>query len=313
MSAAGVEKLGDPSEAQDLLEARVVRTGKGPQEAGAEDGVRRAVAVEGDFAKSRAEWVCSDGLGAYASSTIALMHTKRRHGLLVASHPTLREPHVFLSHVDVTLQFGGRSISLATHQFPGIEPTRGYEYLALFTQDPLPRWVFHGSGWQFERTLGLVRGANAVVLRHEWRGARPVIIEMRPLLAMRPATGLTREHGGFVHRVRLHSNDAVVHPVRALPRVVFRYEGRFVGSPDWWRQFEYLGEHRPGGVREDLWTPGVFRVELQPGDAAYLVCGVDGVPQNSPNELLRDVSEYHTLPRPGRVSCGSRDCSGSRP
>ncbi len=258
-----------------------------------EDGTRprayRIIAVDGDLGRSSGEWSCTDGVGACASSTVALMHTRRQHGLLAVSRSPWKEPCVFLSHLDVTLQLGESSISLATHRFPGIEPTRGYERLASFAQDPLPRWVFRGPGWELERVLGLVRGASAVVLRHAWRGARPVVLEARPLLAMRPASELTREHGGFVHSARLHANDVVVHPVRALPPVVFRHEGRFVGSPDWWRRFEYRGEQGPGEAQEDLWTPGVFRVELQPGAATHLVCGVGAVPAERPEVLLQQI------------------------
>ena len=35
----------------------------------------------------------------------------------------------------------------------------------------------------------------------------------------------------------------------------------FMGSPDWWRRFEYLEDRRLGNAfQEDMWTPGVFEL-----------------------------------------------------
>lgn len=311
MSASRGENRADLVPEAPVSERRLGRVQRtGDQDRRHQAGHLRIVAVDGNLATASAEWLCSDGLGAYASSTIALMHTRRQHGLLVASPSPLEELHVFLSHLDITLRLGEQSISLATHQFPSVEPTRGYEHLTSFAQDPLPRWVFSGPGWELERTLALVRDASVVVLRHEWRGADPVVIEARPLLAMRPASRLMHQHGGFQHRVCLRADTVTVHPVRALPRVVFRCNGRFVGSPDWWHRFEYLGEHGPGVVHEDLWTPGVYRVELQPGDAAWLVCAVGSAPQAAAEDLLRDAFACRGLCRPGLVGNGSYTLGG---
>lgn len=263
---------------------------------GSSNGQAVNVNVDGDLANACKEWIYTDGAGTYASSTVAFMHTKRKHGLLVTSQPPLCSPHVFVSHVDIRVIAGEESTCLATHQFPFIAPTHGYKHLAHFALDPLPRWEFQGPGWELERTLALVRGASTIVLRHEWRGPHRVILEARPLLAMRRATDLMCENGGAVHRVRLQSNDVCVQPVRALPRVVFRHRGSFVGSPDWWRSFEYLGEHGQDVVREDLWTPGVFRVELQPGESTCLVIGVGSLPDDAPEKLIADAADGRNEP-----------------
>src|SRR4051794_7293571 len=62
-----------------------------------------SVTVEGDVTRARAEWLHTNGAGAFASSTVALMHTRRYHGLLVAALDPPRSRHVMLSHVDVTV------------------------------------------------------------------------------------------------------------------------------------------------------------------------------------------------------------------
>ena len=59
------------------------------------------VEVHSELARARKEWLHTNGAGAYAASTVAGMHTRRYHGLLVASLDPPRARHVILSHVDV--------------------------------------------------------------------------------------------------------------------------------------------------------------------------------------------------------------------
>ena len=256
------------------------------------DFVWPSVRVAGDLDRARVEWIHGNGAGAYASSTVAQMHTRRYHGLLVAALDPPRRRHVVLSHVDATLHTPDKVSELWTHQFPGVVPTGGYRYLTHFAQDPLPRWTFDVNGGQLEQTLALVRGQNAVVLRYVWKGSMPMAAEFRPLLAMRPFHDLVHEHGAMIQRVELRQHEVTVRPVPTMPKVSFRHHGIFVGSPDWWRRFEYLTEQSRGlAFQEDLWTPGVFRQTLQPDTPAYLVCAVGGLPDRSEDELLEEAAE----------------------
>jgi glycogen debranching enzyme len=271
-----------------------------------------SVLVEGDLARARKEWLHTNGAGAYASSTLACMHSRRYHGLLVAALDPPRGRHVLLSHMDATIArprgaspppasrpWSRPSWGLAKHQFPGLDPASGPFHLHRFDQDPLPRWTYAVPGGELEITLALVRGENALVLRYVWRGREPVELTLRPLLAARHFHQLQREHGGMVQRVELRpglpANGAPhasapgemrVQPRRELPRVCFRYEGTFVGSPDWWRRFEYLAERDRGlEYEEDLWTPGVFEVAID-DRPRWLVAAVEKLPAGEPEALL---------------------------
>jgi predicted glycogen debranching enzyme len=249
------------------------------------------VRVDGVLERAKAEWLHTNGAGAYASSTVAQLHTRRYHGLLVAALEPPKRRHVILSHVDVSIEVGNFRYDLETHQFPSVAPTAGFRHLARFDQDPLPRWTFNVAGGVFEQTLGLVRGQNAVVLRHVWKGPLPVEIRLRPLLAMRAFHALVREHGSMIHSVELRQGEVRVRPVPSLPRVVFGHDATFIGSPDWWRRFEYLAEHERGlDFHEDLWTPGLFTSRLLPNTASFIVVAVEQLPAGHPPDLLAEAA-----------------------
>lgn len=254
------------------------------------------LSIAGDLDRARKEWLHTNGAGAYASSTIAGMHTRRYHGLLVAALDPPRGRHVILSHVDASiarLDADGRVRStwdLAKHQFPNTKPESTPLHLDAFAQDPLPRWTYRVAEGELEVTLGLVRGQNAVVLRFSFRGPEPVVLSVRPLLAMRPFHGLQRENGGMEQRTTMRATEIRVQPRRDLPPVCFRNEGAFVGSPDWWRRFEYLVEQRRGlGFHEDLWTPGTFTVRMEVDRPSYLVTAVESLPEAEPEALLAEA------------------------
>jgi predicted glycogen debranching enzyme len=253
-----------------------------------------SVVVAGDLSRARREWLHTNGAGAYASSTIAGMHARRYHGLLIAALDPPQGRHLFLSHVDATITLPREASGppsrqrwdLAKHQFPNVDPTTGPFYLQRFDQDPLPRWTYAVPAGELEISLALVRGENAAVLRYRFRGKHPVMLTLRPLLAARGFHKLQRENGGMLQRVELRPGEMRVQPKKDLPRLCFRFEGTFVGSPDWWRRFEYLEERDRGlEYEEDLWTPGVFEVSI--GDApSYLVAGVDRLPNGEPEALF---------------------------
>jgi predicted glycogen debranching enzyme len=215
--------------------------------------------------------------------------------LVAALKPPL-DRHVILSHLETTVTSGSRVYRLSTHQFPNMAPTPGYRFLRQFSQDPLPRWQFELGEERLERVLCLARERNVLVIVHTWHGRTPVRLSARPLMPMRPLHELSHEHGGIAHDVSLRPGQVRIRPVSELPPVVFSQPGVFVGSPDWWRRFEYAEDRkRDAKHQEDMWTPGAFEIELLPHEPSYLTVALGELPGETPAEILAH-SHGHTLP-----------------
>lgn len=267
---------------------------KPPPWLGSRDGAWPSVEVNGAIERAEAEWLHTNGAGAYSMSTIALMHTRRHHGTLVAALPPPLGRHVIVSHADSTLivEKERRTYRLATHQFPDVAPTPGYRNLLSFAQDPIPRWVFRTGSGTLERTLCLVRGENAVVMGYTWSGSGAARVSLRPLMPLRPVDSLMREHGGMEQLVSLRPGAVELRPLERLPPIFFAHEGMFMGGPDWWRRFEYLSERgERAQYQEDMWTPGVFELLLEPGRTSYLVTSVGKLLTRPPSELVLEACE----------------------
>jgi predicted glycogen debranching enzyme len=146
----------------------------------------------------------------------------------------------------------------------------------------------------------LARGRNALIISYTWRGKVPARLSMRPLMPLRPVERLVVEHGAMNQVVMLRGGSVEVQPIATLPPIAFRHDGVFMGSPDWWRRFEYLEDRRLGtAFQEDMWTPGVFELHLEPHRTAYLVTAVGALPPESPADLLAETREALLSQDPG--------------
>lgn len=263
------------------------------------------VPIGGRLDRASTPWLHTNGAGVYACTTIARMHMRRHHGLLVAGLSPESTPQVVVSHVDATIAVIGESghaqpaSELAKHQFPGSHPHEEPFYLESFAQDPLPRWVHRVAGGTFEVSFALVRGQRALVLKYHYVGPHSVEVQLRPLLALRSILDLQREDGSMELRTVMRAGEVIVQPRPDLPPVSFGYSGTFVGSPDWWRRFEYLGEQARGAdFSEDLWTPGTFTMRLESDMPRYFVAALGDLPAGKPEQLLTQaadaISREHT-------------------
>ena len=266
------------------------------------DGPWPVVQTGGEFAPGEREWLHTNGAGAYAMSSIALLHTRRHHGAFIAALDPPLGRHVILSHADtiVWVEEDRRSYRIATHQFPNVAPTLGYRLIEYFAIDPVPRWTYRLGQHTLERTLALARGRNAAVMSYTWYGRLPARIAIRPLMPLRPIEALTTEHGGMMQVVTLRSGAVELRPVPHLPPVHFSHEGVFMGSPDWWRKFEYLADRAEGlPFQEDMWTPGVFEITLEPNKTAHLAVAVGAPLDRKPAELVAETSAFLRSQDPG--------------
>jgi predicted glycogen debranching enzyme len=100
----------------------------------------------------------------------------------------------------------------------------------------------------------------------------------------------------------MRSGAVEIQPVPGLPRIAFRHPGVFVGSPDWWRRFEYLEDRtRAAEFQEDLWTPGTFELPLEPGVAQWWEAGVGTPPSETPAELFAESEAFWLAQDPGEL------------
>src|SRR5438309_270636 len=184
------------------------------------------------------EWLVTNGLGGYASGTVAGVSTRRYHGLLVAALAPPAGRTVLVGGLVEWVSRRGRRYPLSTHEFGDrtIDP-RGYRYLEEFAlEGMLPVWTFALDDALLEKRIWMAHGANTTYVGYRLvRGEGPVTIEITPLVTYRDSHTL-RSGQGWQPRVSLERSALTVCASdAAVPfRLIAAGGGVTLGGAWWW-------------------------------------------------------------------------------
>src|SRR5678815_3227808 len=93
-----------------------------------------------DTALSR-EWLETNGIGGFSSSTVLGLNTRRYHGLLTAATKPPVGRLVLLSKLEETFVIDGRRYELSANQYPGAIHPQGFDYQSGFRLNPFPTFT----------------------------------------------------------------------------------------------------------------------------------------------------------------------------
>jgi predicted glycogen debranching enzyme len=204
------------------------------------------------------EWLETNGLGGFASSTAAGMNTRRYHGLLTAATKPPVGRFVLLSKLEETLIIGGRRYDLSTNQFPGVVHPQGYRYLQEFRRDPFPTSIYRVEGIEIEKRVFMIHSQNATVIEYE--SASECSLELRPLIAFRDFHGTTHQNDAVDRALHIGAGTVSIAPYPDLPALHFGHNGAVDPAGDWYFNFEYSEELARGlDGHEDLFHPFTLR------------------------------------------------------
>src|SRR5262245_36011997 len=102
---------------------------------------------------ARIEWLETNGLGGFASSTITGVTTGRYHALLTAPTNPPVGRMAMLSKLEEVLIVGGRRHDISVNQYPGAVHPQGHRYLKEFRLDPFPIFVYQADGIEVEKRV----------------------------------------------------------------------------------------------------------------------------------------------------------------
>jgi len=233
-----------------------------------------SLATDGQLEPWRSrEWLLTNGLGGFASSSVIGCNTRRYHGLLCAATMPPVGRVMILSRLGEVLYLDGKTdkpLEFSSNQFglwPGTFHPRGDQYLRHFELGEIARWTYDIEGVRVVKELLLCWQKNTVAVRYtlDGGGGAPGVQERQMRLELMPFTGLRDFHslrraGGHFE---FHARERGVRVVDwGLSLNVAADSGAFVVQPDWWYGHTYPIEAERGqDCTEDLFTPGRFVVE----------------------------------------------------
>jgi predicted glycogen debranching enzyme len=219
------------------------------------------------------EWLETNGIGGFASSTIWGLNTRRYHGLLVAATKPPVGRMVLLSKLEEIAILDGKRFELSANRYPGTLYPEGFKYLVNFRLDPFPVARYDLGEIQIEKTIFMVHGENTTIVQYALVGARACSLEIRPLVAFRDYHALTHENGAIQKSFTDDGTHAMFQPYQGVPALILAHEkAKLEATGLWYRHFEYQREQERGlEFREDLFNPFVMTLELGPGATSNIL------------------------------------------
>jgi predicted glycogen debranching enzyme len=229
-------------------------------------------------AESR-EWLVTNGIGGFASGTIATSTTRRYHGLLIAAlQPPLGRSQL-VAALDETVRYAGSAYALATHRWgSGAVDPEGFLYLESFRlEGATPVWTYALADALLEKRIWMVQGENTTFIRYTLsRASSPLEIGLKALVNYRDFHSLT--HAGDWHMKIVPTHDGVmVLPFdTATPFYLKSAQASCEPQHEWYRDC-YLPRETERGLddHEDYLFAALFHAKLNPGENLTIVATTD--------------------------------------
>lgn len=220
------------------------------------------------------EWIVTNGIGGYASSSICGANTRRYHGLLVASFNPPTDRRVLVSKLEEKIIAAKEEFYICSNAYPGTIHPEGYKHLTSFKRMPLPSSIFSNGKQSLAKTVFMRYGKNTTVVEYINQGEEALLLELTPLLMCRDYHHLFQEDSKWSFDTRrLEERLLEITPDKDSPLIFLRFTaGIFYPEPHWYNHFQYAKEEERGlDYSEDAKSIGKVSCMLAPGEATYLI------------------------------------------
>jgi predicted glycogen debranching enzyme len=242
------------------------------------------------------EWLVTNGIGGFASGTVAGVQTRRYHGLLVAAlHPPLGRT-LLLSAVAENVAYDDREYSLNTCRWAdGSVAPEGYRLIESFRlENTTPVWTYACADALLEKRIWMEQGANTTYLSYKViRSSRTLALTIRAFVNYRDYHSSTRAGNWRMSVQPVERGLRVVAFENAAPLFLHSSAGTATPEHEWYYNFGLEAERYRGlEDREDHLLAGTFRSQLTTGETLTFVASTE-VAANFDGEGALQAQQEH--------------------
>jgi predicted glycogen debranching enzyme len=256
----------------------------------------------GDLSQAETrEWLVTNGIGGYASGTVAGLLTRRYHGFLVAAlNPPLGRT-LMLTKLDETVIYNDREYALHTNRWvdssgkgSSISP-QGYRHIEHFAlEGSIPAWHYALGDALLEKRIWMQQGANTTYIQYILkRSTQPLKLKIKALVNYRDYHGNTQGEGWPMVIEPLDQGVAIMANPDAVPFYLFGLGGTIVPEHTWYYNFDWAIERYRGlSDRENHLHAATTEITLNPGESFTVVASTEKT-ANQNGETARQQQQLH--------------------
>jgi predicted glycogen debranching enzyme len=218
------------------------------------------------------EWLVTNGLGGFASATIAGGSTRRYHGLLIAALPPPHGRMVVFNDLELSIERpNGSAVSLHEHG----------RFIDFTLAAGLPSWRYELDGMVIEKSIVLPSGHNLVHATFRLLSAkRPLRLHLRPFINFRPLEAAVDEP--ILPTYAITARDTLYEISAGPDQPILRITTvggdtvQFVADGGSRRECVFPMEAERGYASHGWeWSPGYFAMTLDKAKATCLIAGTE--------------------------------------
>ncbi len=228
------------------------------------------------------EWLVTNGLGGYASGTIAGVATRRYHGLLIAALPNPLGRTMMFNHLSEQVRLPeGQVQRLGAQERAGVLELYGGALMAQFRlEQGLPVWTYEVGPYLIEKRLLLAHMQNTVYIQyHLLAGDGTLRLSLRPAVHFRGHDAPVSRDLGEPYALTLVGDRFELVARAPMPPLRMRIVGgnsSFVFEHERHTLVAYRAEEARGYESSgELWSHGHFKVQLTRERPATLIASTE--------------------------------------
>lgn len=254
------------------------------------------------------EWLVTNGLGGYASSTVLGVNTRKYHGLLVAALNPPVNRHVLLSKLDEEIQIENQTYKLGINEFKDTFYPKPQGMLYEFILNPLPIFKYKAQDVMLQKTVFMPKGKNATVIDYDIRntGESETTVRIFPLINFRHFYYTTHKNQlqwSFSQKLNEQGTTFQFTPQNHI-LLLNTNKGKYQANQGIWIENLYFRVDASRGEDhfDDCLSPGYFELRINPKKQEQfsiiaVAAETEKEAQNTLSELRKDDLQSLELKR----------------
>lgn len=199
------------------------------------------------------EWIITNGIGGYASSTILGINTRKYHGLLVAPLTPPARRHLILSKLDETIELDGERHDIYSNICRDFI-SEGYKYQQEFEKEYIPTFTYQVKDINIQKSICMEYGKNTVcVLYRIKNGIKDAKFIITPVINFRDFHTMNTNHMfSLKQEVREQKLRIEIDGFSSNPIYMHLSDGKYIKHEnDTFNNMHYIEEDKRGFFPEE--------------------------------------------------------------
>ncbi len=131
------------------------------------------------------QWLITNGIGGFASSTICGCNTRKYHGLLIGPKIPPYNRFYYVSKLNEVVTINSNKYDISTNECEGYV-SEGYKYQTRFTKDYYPIFEYKVDDVHITKSIIMIYGQNSTIVKYKVEtGENPCTLELSSLINYR--------------------------------------------------------------------------------------------------------------------------------